>query len=88
MLELKIKTPDGEKTFSTNDITFGTLEQIIELEGKSDKEIFAKVPELLTCIFPDMTKDDCKYLGLLQLKKLLHEDIKNFTTPIDNAVKN
>lgn len=88
MLELKIKTPNGEKTFSTNDITFGALEQIIELEGKSDKEVFAKVPDLLTCIFPEMTREDCKYLGLLQLKKLLQEDIKNFTSPIENVVKN
>lgn len=88
MIELKLKTPDGEKTFSTDDITFGALEQIIELEGKSEREIMAKVPELLTLIFPEMTRDDCKYLGILQLRKLLQDDIKNFTLPIENVVKN
>lgn len=88
MLELKIKTPEGEKTFSTNDITFGALEECMKLEGKSEKEAFAIIPEIMQMIFPEITREDVKYIGFFQLQKLLNEDIKKIMLPIDNSIKN
>lgn len=88
MIELKIKTPTGEKEFKADDITFGALEECVKLEGLSDVEAMQKFPTILKLIFPDLTSEDIKYIGMKQIMKLVKEDIKKLMFPVEDAVKN
>lgn len=88
MIELKIKTPQGEKTFTADDITFGAMEECIKLEGASNEEALKMFPEVVKMIFPEITAEDVKYLGLKQVIKLVSIEIPKLMQPVNDAVKN
>ena len=85
MIELKIKTPTGEKVYSADDISFGALEECIKLENNEALKAF---PRIVKLIFPEITDEEIKYLGLRQVMKLVTQDIKELMNPINEAVKN
>lgn len=91
-IELQIRTPQGEKTFVNDDVNFGVLEECLKLEEEAgtltDREAFQRIPEILKMLFPDITDDDIKYCGFNKVKKLLNEDIKRLTNPIEKELKN
>ena len=88
MIELKIKTPTGEKVYSADDISFGALEECIKLENAEDNEALKAFPRIVKLIFPEITDEEIKYLGLRQVMKLVTQDIKELMNPINEAVKN
>lgn len=89
MIELKIKTKEGEKTFNCDDVPFGVLEEVLKLdEVKTDKEAMKVIPDILQLLFPDMTENDVKYVGIKQFRNIIQKEVKKLINPIEEELKN
>lgn len=89
MIELKIKTKEGEKTFNCDDVPYGVLEEVLKLdEVKTDKEAMKIIPDILQFLFPDMTENDVKYVGIKQFRNIIQKEVKKLINPIEEELKN
>lgn len=89
MIELKIKTKEGEKTFNCDDVSYGVLEEVLKLdEVKTDKEAMKIIPDILQFLFPDMTENDVKYVGIKQFRNIIQKEVKKLINPIEEELKN
>lgn len=89
MIELKIKTKEGEKTFNCDDVSYGVLEEVLKLdEVKTDIEAMKIIPIILQFLFPDMTENDVKYVGIKQFRNIIQKEVKKLINPIEEELKN
>lgn len=89
MIELKIKTKEGEKTFICDDVPFGVVEEVLKLdEVKTDKEAMKVIPDILQLLFPEMKDNDVKYVGIKQFRNIIQNEVKKLINPIEEELKN
>ena len=87
-IELKVKTKDGEKVYSADDIPFGALEECIKIENMSELEALNAFPKIIKMTFPEITDEEIKQLGMRRVMQFITQDIKELMQPINEAVKN
>lgn len=88
MIELKIKTPQGEKVYQADDITLGAMEECVKMEHVSNEDLLKQFPEIIKLIFPDIDESHVKYIGFKQIMRLVTVDVPKLMAPVENVIKN
>lgn len=89
MIELKIKTANGIKTFQSDDIGFGVLKQLIKLqENPNDKNFVEAIPKIVKNLFPEITEEEIDNIGMKDLQRILSMKADEILEPVAEVSKN